>query len=85
MVEQIASLILGLGIGGAVGALATVLLSGTKLARAIEDFASRFKKYAATQSGAAIDELKASFAEVESSASRLIETVLRAKRALRWK
>lgn len=83
--NQIASLLLGLGVGGTVGALAALALSGGKLVDALKDFGTKFRSYTAAQTTSALEELKTSFAVVEEQAGKLLEVVLRARRALRWK
>ncbi len=84
-VADVASLILGMGVGGAVGALAALALSGGKLVDALKDFGAKFRSYTASQTTSTLEELKASFAVVEEQAGKLLEVVLRARRALRWK
>ncbi len=84
-VADVASLILGMGVGGAVGALAALALSGGKLVDALKDFGTKFRSYTASQTTSALEELKTSFAVVEERAGKLLDVVLRARRALRWK
>lgn len=84
-IADVASLILGMGVGGAVGALAALALSGGKLIDALKDFGTKFRSYTATQTTSALEELKTSFAVVEEQAGKLLDVVLRARRALRWK
>lgn len=84
-VADVASLILGMGVGGAVGALGALALSGGKLVDALKDFSTKFRSYTANQTTSALQDLKASFAVVEEQAGKLLVVVLRARRALRWK
>ena len=84
-IADVASLILGMGVGGAVGALAALALSGGKLVDALKDFGAKFRTYTKSQTPSALEELKTSFAVLEEQAGKMLEVVLRARRALRWK
>lgn len=84
-IADVASLVLGMGVGGAVGALAALALAGGKLVDALKDFGAKFRTYTASQTTSALEELKTSFAVLEEQAGKMVEVVLRARRALRWK
>lgn len=79
--EQIAGLVLGLGIGGAVGALAALSAAAGKVKRSVESFGNAFRRYFGGKVDAESQELRESFENLEADLQGLVDAANKAKRA----
>lgn len=80
--EQFASFLIGLGVGGAVGALAALYLAAVRLTESAEAFAEQFRVYAGSRSDPETRRLRDAFEAFEARLGSLVEAVRRARRAL---
>ena len=79
--EQIAGLLVGLGIGGAVGAVAAVVVAASRLKASVDDFGMRFRAYIAGKTDPDSVDLAESFTTMEAGLARLLDSVNKARRA----
>ena len=82
---EIAGALLAAGVGGAVGAAAAVLLSGTNATAAYDEFAADFRQYMAGKSDPASQVLVDSFDAFSRALGGLMTSIGKLKRALRIK
>lgn len=80
--EQFATFVLGLGIGGVVGALAGLFLAASRLAESAEAFADQFRDYVASRSDPETRRLVEAYEVFDARLGALIEATRRARRAL---
>lgn len=81
-IDQVAGLLLGLGVGGAVGALAAVTLAASRIASAAQAFAVKFKAFMAGRTDPAALDLLEAYDDLDSDIRSLSDALVRAKRAL---
>ena len=83
---DVATLLLGLGVGGVAGALATFVLSGNKLLTSLQLFGAKLNGFlAAHQQDPEARELSGAFEMLKADLQRALQAVLNLKRMLRWK
>jgi hypothetical protein len=79
------ALLVGLGVGGVVGALASAVVAAGRVTASFAGFSSLLKAYLSQRSDPESQLVATAFGEVESSLSGLLGTLQQVKRALRWK
>lgn len=80
--EQFATFLLGLGVGGAIGALAALFLAAIRLTESAEVFAGQFRAYVSTRTDPDTARLREAFEAFEGRLATLLEAARRARRAL---
>ena len=82
-VGDILTLALGLGVGGAVGAVLAVLAAGSKVASGWQAFAFAFREYTIGRTDPATTNLIGAFEAINDSLSALSASIQKLRRALR--
>ncbi|MCH8274214.1 MAG: hypothetical protein IH851_05440 [Armatimonadetes bacterium] len=81
----IITMLVSLGLGGIVGALASAILSSARLKTTFESFKPAFRTYFAGKTDASSLEVITEFEVLSAEVDRATTAFARLKRALRWK
>lgn len=83
--QDIASLFVGIGVGGAVGAIAALVLAGSRLAESANAFAVQLRAYLRGRSDPDSRALAEAFEDLDRRLQTLMATLQRVRRSFRWK
>lgn len=83
--EQIAGLALALGAGGALGGLAALVLSGSRLARDVQAFGPALAAFLQGKPKPNRQELLAAYQELEAAAAAFAASLAKMRRLVPWK
>ncbi|HRF61140.1 MAG TPA: hypothetical protein PLH94_14650 [Fimbriimonadaceae bacterium] len=83
--QDIASLLVGIGVGGALGAVAALVLAGSRLAESATTFSAQLRDYLRGRSDPDSRALAEAFEDLDARLQTLLATLQRVRRALRWK